>query len=132
MATEHGNPEIFKTCPLCGEQWAALEDFVRDRRLALNGYMAVFEDPGTGLVFFTHRLRECGTTMTVPAEKLRGLYHGPVYDELHAGAQDCPRLCQDRRQLEECDAPCALAWVRSVLQCLRCHEIIEAAIPGEA
>ncbi|MCE5240868.1 hypothetical protein LLH23_20585 [bacterium] len=127
MAGEDTNPEGFKTCPLCGEHWATLEDFVQDRLLALEGYTAAFDDPGRGLVFVTHRPRRCGTTMTIPAARLLPLHRGPVHPELRKGGSDCRRLCLDRRRLEECDAPCAMAWVRSVMQCLRAHEVPEEA-----
>jgi predicted RNA-binding Zn-ribbon protein involved in translation (DUF1610 family) len=116
-------PEGFKTCPMCGEHWATLEDFVRDHRLVVNGYMASFDDPGTGLVFVTHTAPECGTTLSVRAAALRPLYHGPEYEELHYGAPDCRRLCLDRNRLEECEAPCRMAWVRHALQYLRRHEM---------
>lgn len=116
-------PEGFKTCPLCEECWPTLEDFVRDRRLAVHGYMAICDDPGAGLVFVTHTRANCGTTLTVFAATLRPLYHGPQYTALNYGADDCRRMCLDLRRLEECTAPCKMAWVRQVLQVLRRHEM---------
>jgi len=130
MVGERVNVEVFKTCPLCSEQWATLEEFVRDERLKLDGYSAFFDDPGKGLIFVTHLLPHCGTTLTLAAAKLRPLYRGPVHLESHHGAEDCNRLCLDRRELDECHAPCAMAWVRTVLQHLRRHEMPDDSVPA--
>jgi hypothetical protein len=96
---------------------------VRDARLRLDGYSAFFDDPANGLVFVTHRVPGCGTTLTLYAGQLRVLFSGTDYPELHKGADDCHRLCLDRSRLEECDAECSMAWVRDVLQYLRRHEM---------
>ncbi len=101
MATQHANPEGFKTCPLCGERWATIEEFVHDGELKLDGYTAFFDDPGQGLVFVTHDVPRCGTTLTLPAARLAPLYRGPAFAVLHKGADDCRRYCLDRHELEE-------------------------------
>jgi hypothetical protein len=125
--TTQVNPEGFKTCPLCGAQWPTIEDLVRDRAVSVDGYTAFFDDPGAGLIFITHRSPDCGTTMTIKAAQFMPLYSGPIHMVSHKGATDCRRLCLDRHSLEDCDAPCAMAWVRVVLRCLRRHLMPEEA-----
>jgi len=131
MTADPASYEPFKTCPLCGERWWSLADFVQDRRLRVGGYSAFFDDPGQGLIFVTHQLPGCRTTMALPARDLEELYHGPAHTDLHRGADDCARLCLDRHRVEECDAPCAMAWVRVVLQNLRKHEMPGDEAPAD-
>jgi len=119
--------EIFKRCPLCGKQWLSLESFVEDEEINVNGYMAMFDDPEKGLILVTHRVPHCGTTLAVQAALLKPFYEGPFYSESKAGLEQCRRLCLARHALEECDQPCALAWVRAVLQYLRRHELPSAS-----
>jgi hypothetical protein len=116
------DPVVFKTCPTCHRCWPTCEDFVGDPSLQVNGYMAVLGKPDEGLILLTHCATDCGTTVAVRAGELRCLYDGPEYPDCCAGMDVCERLCLEQDKLEECSAPCAMAWVRVVLQHLRRHE----------
>ena len=59
---------IFKRCSLCGRVWEHRNDFLSDPDLHLNGYQGNLKRLLTGkqrrgLLLFTHRVEECGTTM---------------------------------------------------------------------
>jgi hypothetical protein len=113
----------FKVCSKCGRAWHTQEDFVCDADLEVNGYQAAFGDPDEGLILVTDQRDSCGTTLGVEAGTLRPLYRGPDYRELCTGTDLCEGLCVDEHRLEECSAPCAMAWVRVVLQYLRQHKL---------
>jgi hypothetical protein len=113
----------FKECSLCGSCWEELERFVLDPELRIEGYQANFVDPDYGLFLVTHETDGCGTTLAVWAERFRHLYDGPVHTERHMGGQYCTRQCLERNRVEDCEAPCDMAWVRHVLQWLRRHEL---------
>ena len=113
----------FKDCTRCAHQWRTCADFVRDRELEINGYQASLGYPEEGLILVTHVSGECGTTLAVRAEALKPLYQGPLFTEFCAGEEACERRCLEEGDLEECSAPCAMAWVRVVLQYLRRHEL---------
>jgi len=125
--TAAGSPvpsgEPFKQCNLCGMVWPSYRDFVTDLQLRLEGYQASFDDPELGWILVTHMVEGCHTTLAVRAGELRVLRDGPEIAEYRTGLEDCIRLCLDRGRLEDCTAPCAMAWVRHVLQWLRRHEL---------
>ncbi|MGI5816921.1 MAG: hypothetical protein ACOX9R_02370 [Armatimonadota bacterium] len=114
---------VFKQCSLCGHRWADLADVVVDRDLKVTGYQACFVSPEMGLVLMTHCVEDCGTTLALRVKALRELYDGPQYTELRAGQESCREYCLQHNILEECDVDCELAWMRSVLQYLRRHEL---------
>lgn len=113
----------FKNCSRCEQRWRTCAEFVCDRDLETNGYQASLGHPEEGLILVTHVSGECGTTLAVLAEDLKPLYHGPLYTEFCGGGELCERHCVDEGDLEECAAPCAMSWVRVVLQYLRRHEL---------
>ena len=115
----------FKNCTVCGAVWPTLSDFVTDPNLHVNGYQASFGTPEEGVILLTHNVPECGTTLGVVAGTLQELYLGPRYQETLAGTEPCAMWCLDERSVEDCDAPCAMAWIRHVLQYLRRHELPE-------
>lgn len=116
-------PEPFKSCTLCPATWADAEDFIRDRDLRVEGYLAAFSDPADGLILVTHCQQGCGTTLAIRAGALRHLYHGPQHTEHHAGQEDCRGLCLNREALQACDVDCDMAWVREIIRALCEHRV---------
>lgn len=113
----------FKCCTACGACWPTAEAFVLDQALTVKGYQAVFGEPEEGLILVTHNVPGCGTTLGVTARTLRPLYRGPEFSEFRQGSEVCELRCLDEGDIETCTAPCAMAWVREVLQYLRRHEL---------
>jgi hypothetical protein len=111
------------TCSLCGTIWLDYQAFFSDSDLVVNGYQASLGDADQGLILVTHDVPHCGTTLAVIARDLRPLYRGPVWPEVQAGTDPCPRHCLDDGDLESCTVRCSMAWVREVLQWLRRHEL---------
>ena len=65
---EDAREGIFKRCSLCGKIWKHRDDFLGDPDLHLNGYQGNLKRLLTGkqrrgLLLFTHRIENCGTTM---------------------------------------------------------------------
>ena len=113
----------FKHCSMCGRHWRDLPEFVTDAQLRVEGYQACFVKPELGLVMVTHRLDGCGTTLGVPAAHCRALYDGPEFTTRRTGLKDCEGHCLRIDEIDECDADCDMAWVRTALQCLRVHKL---------
>lgn len=109
-----------KLCTNCGVVWHGIRDFVLDPHLQVLGYQASFNAPDRGIILLNHA---CGTTLGVEAGSLRPLYQGPQHSQNLVGTAECCRLCLEAGRLEICEAECALAWVRKVLQYLRRHEL---------
>jgi hypothetical protein len=68
--------EIFKKCSLCGKEWYSAKEFLDDAALQLNGYQGhlrlnLMGLPARGLLVFTHTIKECGTTIAVPARHFK-------------------------------------------------------------
>ena len=115
--------EHFKHCTMCGTSWRDLAEFVTDFQLRVEGYQACFPQPDLGLVMLTHRADGCGTTLAVAAAELRPLYDGPEFTEHRVGQEDCEKHCLQVKDIEECDVECDMAWIRTVMQYLRRHEL---------
>jgi hypothetical protein len=123
MKTPEPATAPFKQCGMCQHAWADAIELVCDRTLELAGYQAAFDDPETGLFLMLHRKPDCLTTIGIRAGKLRHFYQEPVPTELLAGQNGCPGHCFSADNLEPCNHPCRMAWVRQVLQYLRNHEV---------
>ena len=59
---------VFKQCPLCGKVWNTIDEFLSDKELHLNGYQGNMKRlldgrEQFGLLLFTHRAEQCGTTL---------------------------------------------------------------------
>lgn len=111
------------TCTMCNTSWSDLESLVTDTNLEVVGYQARFDCPHEGLVLITHNVERCRTTIGISVANLRPLYFGPEYNERRTGSAECPGLCLLEGRLEECEAPCDMAWVRRVIQFMRRHEL---------
>jgi len=69
-------PGIFKRCTMCGDEWPTMEEFLSDRTIHLNGYQwnrKKFRsgEGFAGLLIFTHRKAECGTSLAIAAGKFK-------------------------------------------------------------
>lgn len=113
----------FKRCGHCQTCWPTAEAFVLDRALQVCGYQACLGAPEDGVIVAIHDETGCGTTIGVTARSLRALYRGPEYTDFCQGTEVCELRCIDEGDIETCAAPCAMAWVREVLQYLRKHEL---------
>jgi len=73
------NPQLsepFKKCTLCGKVWQTKEDFLNDKKVILNGYQWNIKkirlgQHSPGLLVFTHRIKECGTSIAIWASSLK-------------------------------------------------------------
>jgi hypothetical protein len=112
----------FKTCPMCGTQWADLDEFLDDPSLEICGYMADFGKLERGLFFFNHRAEDCHTTLTIFAGQFISLYNGTTYTERRTGKEGCPGYCLEKDQLDRCDAFCECAFNREVIQVIKARQ----------
>ena len=69
---------VFKRCTLCGKEWGTREEFLEDVTLRLNGHQWNRKkiergEKSYGLLIFTHRIDDCGTSLAIVASKFRGL-----------------------------------------------------------
>lgn len=112
----------FKTCPMCGTQWADLDQFLDDPSLEICGYMADFGKLERGLFFFNHRIEGCHSTLTIFAGQFKDLYNGATYTERRTGKEGCPGYCLEIDQLDRCDAFCECAFNREVIQIIKARQ----------
>lgn len=66
----------FKRCTMCGTEWPTKDDFLDDRHIHLNGYQwnrkKLRSGEGfAGLLIFTHRKDQCGTSLAIEATKFK-------------------------------------------------------------
>lgn len=112
----------FKTCPMCGTEWANIDAFLDDPSLEICGYMADFGKLERGLFFFNHLTEDCHTTLTIFTGQFIGLYNGTRFTERRTGKEDCPGYCLDKNQLDRCDAFCECAFSREVIQIIKARQ----------
>jgi hypothetical protein len=105
--------KAFKRCTLCERLWPTQDAFVDDTDLRVTGYMANFDRLELGIFLFDHS--PCKTTLSLPAERFRNLYDGPVYTVRKTGTEECPGYCLDKEEIRPCSAECECAYVREVL-----------------
>lgn len=105
--------KTFKSCAVCGAQWATREDFLSDDEIRLVGYQAHFEELETGLLYFDH---SCKNTLAVQAEDFKDMYDGPVFTKCMRGTSECPEYCQHKDDLSYCANACECSWIRKVLK----------------
>jgi hypothetical protein len=94
-----------------------------DPAIHLNGYQACFRQADAGLFLFAHKLDGCNTLLALPVAEFADLYSGPRYSMCLTGGDRCPLYCLDQRNLSLCTSPCAMAWVRAILQNLKQHRV---------
>jgi len=93
---------LFKKCS-CGIQWRTREQFLSDPHIELTGYMADFEKLRLGLVLFLHRKKNCCTTLSIYANQVKDLYHGPIFRKKLTGSKQCPGICLREEILADVD-----------------------------
>jgi hypothetical protein len=109
---------LFKKCS-CGRRWRSREAFLSDPHVELTGYMADFETLKLGLLLFLHSKKECCTTLSIYADQVRDLYHGPIFKKRLTGGKHCPGICLREKTLTVCKEPCECAWVTVVLETIK-------------
>lgn len=114
---------VFMRSSSCGAVWESYRDFATDPNLSVVGYQPLFDDPCRGWILVTHAVQGCWTTVGVRVGRLRALYDGPEWPDIKLGTEECRELCVVEGKLDECDAECSMAWIRTVMQCLRRHEL---------
>ena len=111
--------DSFKTCPCCKKEWKTQAEFISDGDLEFDGYMADFKKLENGLFYFTHKVDGCLSTMVIKVMGFLNLYSGPYYEELKLGTEDCPNYCQNKDQLDRCEAFCEAAYVREICNMIK-------------
>lgn len=110
---------MFKKCPMCAAVWLNRDQFLRDRRLELNGYQADFDNIENGLFFFTHNVASCFSTMGVMAGEFFDLNPGVRFSEKKKGSEECPGYCLKKDDLDSCGVRCECAFVRDVISIIQ-------------
>jgi hypothetical protein len=67
---------FFKRCTLCGKEWTTREEFLTDMTLHLNGHQwnrkkVQAGELAGGLLIFTHKVEDCGTSLAIVASQFR-------------------------------------------------------------
>ena len=113
----------FKCCGKCLKTWRTREDLVRDSELVLIGYQPTFGEPAEGLLLFTHMTPRCGSTLAVVVGDFEDYVQTQAETMPFVGAFVCPSHCLRVHDLQACNAPCQMRWVRQLIQILRRHEV---------
>jgi hypothetical protein len=117
--TDKNGGGLFKQCSMCLKIWKDLDAFLDDVSLELNGYEADFDQLEFGLLYFTHRVAGCFSTMALEVRDFFSLYSGKRYPESKKGEEGCTGKCLDRKDFELCPAHCRFAYVREVVQVIK-------------
>ena len=104
---------------MCLKDWEDREAFLNDHTLELNGYDADFDQLEFGLLYFTHRVAGCYSTMAIEAREFFSLYQGAKYAENLMGSDQCTGKCLKTGDLGACPAHCRFAFVREVVQIIK-------------
>lgn len=113
--------EDFKTCPSCSHCWRTIEDLILDKDLALNGYQASFDDIHEGLFLLTHNVAGCGTTLAIPASRLKSLCDGYEHKAHMEFTSSCEGHCMHEGDFDSCSNECDMRWARDIMQVLKNH-----------
>ena len=111
--------KVFKKCTCCGNAWATLGDLIRDAQVKLIGYQAAFNDSYEGLFFFSHRAKECGTTIAIPVSCFAPLYEGPAYTAHLACTELCNGRCDSFFDFGVCSQECDMRWIRDIIEVIQ-------------
>lgn len=110
---------IFKTCPLCSQNWGSRNEFLDDSSLELIGYQADFDTLENGLFFFNHHVAGCRTTLAIRSADFYDMYTGERFTGAKTGSDECPGYCLKKEQLDRCEAACEYAFVREIMQIIQ-------------
>lgn len=111
------------TCSRCNAEWEDIVKIILDPMLQVEGYQASFVEPKDGLILITHQVDGCGTTLALVVEDLKCLDNCDEIFNRNTGLEGCEGLCLMENRLEDCTAPCDMAWVRHAIQWFRKHEL---------
>jgi hypothetical protein len=111
--TKANEKQLFKRCPVCGQQWLSRDDFLSDPSIRLLGYQVNFDALTLGAVLFNHET--CLDTLGVMVADFADLQSGPIFREMKNGTEECPGYCLHECNLSRCPVQCECAWVREVL-----------------
>ncbi len=111
--------DFFKRCSLCHNTWTHRRDFLQDPDVEMIGYQANYENQKRGLFYFNHNLKVCHTTLAIMTKDFIDLYEGRIHEIRLTGTESCPMYCQDKENLEPCNAECEMAHVREVVQIVK-------------
>lgn len=100
---------------MCHAEWLDRMVFLRDASLEIIGYQANFDNLKLGLIYFTHRVDGCFSTMTIKAEEFFDLNPNKQYAIRKTLTEECPQYCLHIDNFEKCDAKCECAYVRDLL-----------------
>ena len=115
--------EPLMTCSRCGVKWEDIIEIIQDPLLQVEGYQATFVEPKNGLILITHHSDNCGTTLALVVADLKCLDNSDEIFTRNNGLDGCDGLCLLENKLEDCNAPCDMAWVRHAIQWLRKHQL---------
>ncbi len=110
---------IFVRCPMCKTEWSDRDTFLHDTSLEINGYQVDFDNLGMGLFYFTHKVENCFSTLSVKAMEFFDLNPGRRYSERKTLKEECPTYCLYQENLTQCKARCECAFVRDLLLILQ-------------
>jgi len=98
--------------------WKTREDFLGDQNIEITGYQVDFEKIEKGFFLFNHH--KCKTTLGIKTFEFKDLYNGPVFTERKTGSRECPSYCLYKENLDRCLARCACAYIRDIIQLIKC------------
>lgn len=107
---------VLKKCPNCGYEWTDLKHLLDDPDVEVIGYQVNFIRLSAGYFMFNH---VCKGTFTVPADRFKTLYNGPVYSGRATGSKACPGYCLHKEDMRPCPVQCECAYVREILNTIR-------------
>jgi hypothetical protein len=110
---------LFKTCTMCLNTWTSRDEFLDSPQVGILGYQACLKKPPYGLFLFNHETKDCGSTLAIEVSEFVDLYTGPHYTEPKIGTEACGGHCHNQFDLENCNAPCAYAFIRALIQILK-------------
>lgn len=110
------------TCILCKKSWPSLEDLLNDKELLFNGYQAFPNQPQEGLLIFTHKSENCGTSMAFYVKDFAPLLPEIKDVDVFFPRQDefCPGYCEDIENLDKCtNTHCRGRVIRDLVQIIK-------------
>ena len=122
VTVKKAQEKIFKCCSMCAAVWHERTEFISDTHLQIEGYQADFEHLEQGLVYFTHTVDGCYSTMAVKASEFLDLIPGKPFTSRKTMTEDCPGYCLHQSNIQRCKAECECAYVRDLLHILQSYK----------
>ncbi len=96
----------FKVCPKCRKEWCSMNEFIKDTSLRYNGYQSALDVFEHGLLYFTHSVKGCGSTMSLQADAFSSLYSKDKCSSKETLERDCKNCSLAERKLNRCSQYC--------------------------